>query len=135
MIIVTTHVLAAELPKPDALDAASWAAILDPFERLRRNAQADDRPAIVGSAKDLVEAVARVVLSARGQPAGSDESYDKVLGDAHRLIERQPGPGLALDAAVRQAATAARKVGGPAARVAQQLWHWSWSSCCVRDRG
>ncbi|WP_030334741.1 abortive infection family protein [Micromonospora parva] len=67
---------------------------------------------MVGSAKDLVEATARVVLDARGRTAGSGEEFDKVLGDAHRAIEHQVGPGVAADAAVRQAATSARKLAG-----------------------
>ncbi|WFE48858.1 abortive infection family protein [Micromonospora sp. WMMD1155] len=109
---MTTHVLTAELPRPEALGHAAWAAIQDPFQRLRSAVTANDRPLIVGSAKDLIEATARVVLDARGRPAGSGEEYDKVLGDAHRAIEHQVGPGVAADAAVRQAATAARKLAG-----------------------
>jgi hypothetical protein len=66
----------------------------------------------VGSAKDLVEATARVVLEARGLPAGSEEKYDAVLGNAQRAIEHQLGSGVAPDAAVRQAATFARKLAG-----------------------
>lgn len=107
---MTTHVLYADLRKPEALDPSGWAAIEDPLNRLKNAVHNNDRPLIVGSAKDLVEATARVVLSVRGQPAGSNEDYDKVLGDAHRAIERQPGPGVAVDAPVRQAATCARKL-------------------------
>jgi hypothetical protein len=110
MTRVIAHVLHAELPKPEALDQPAWAAIQDPFNRLKDAVSAQDRHLIVGSAKDVVEATARVVLSARGQPAGSNEDYDKVLSDAHRAIEHQPGPGLAIDAPIRQAATSARKL-------------------------
>ncbi|MBD9730104.1 abortive infection family protein [Streptomyces caniscabiei] len=107
---MTTHVLHAEILKPKALDPASWSAIRDCFDRLQEAARTNDRPLVIGSAKDLVEATARVVLDSRGQPAGSNEEYDKVLNAAHRAIERQPGPGLSADAAVRQAANAAKKL-------------------------
>ncbi|MEV4170188.1 abortive infection family protein [Nonomuraea sp. NPDC049709] len=107
-----THVLNAELKKPQALDAASWAAIEDPLNRLKKAVGDNDRPLIVGSAKELVEATARVILQVRGNPAGSGEEYDKVLSTAHKLIEHQPGPDIALDAPVRQAANSARKLAG-----------------------
>ncbi|WP_030506732.1 abortive infection family protein [Microbispora rosea] len=107
-----THVLNAELKKPEALDLASWAAIQDPLSRLKKAVDDDDRPLIVGSAKEVVEATARVILQVRGNPAGSGEEYDKVLASAHRVIEYQPGPGITLDAAVRQAASAAKKLAG-----------------------
>lgn len=106
------HILNADLPRPDALDQAAWAAIQDAFTRLRTAVGTDDRPLIVGSAKELVEATARVVLEARGHPAASGQEYDKVLGDAQRIIEHQPGPGIAADATIRQAATFARKLAG-----------------------
>jgi hypothetical protein len=109
---VTTHVLSAELPRPDALDTAAWGAVQDPFARLKAAVGTGDRPLIVGSAKELVEATARVVLEARGRPAGSAEDYEKVLAEAHRAIEHQIGPGVAADAAIRQAATLARKLAG-----------------------
>lgn len=107
-----THVLNAELKKPQALDAASWAAIEDPLNRLKKAVSGDDRPLIVGSAKELVEATARMILQVRGNPAGSGEEYDKVLSAAHKLIEHQPGPDVASDAPVRQAANSARKLAG-----------------------
>ncbi|WP_370026419.1 abortive infection family protein [Planotetraspora sp. GP83] len=107
-----THVLHAELKKPQALDPASWAAIEDPLNRLKKAVGDDDRPLIVGSAKELVEATARVILQVRGNPAGSGEDYDKVLSAAHKLIEHQPGADVAPDAPVRQAANSARKLAG-----------------------
>ncbi|MEU4048723.1 abortive infection family protein [Streptomyces olivaceus] len=107
---MNTHVLQAEILKPKALDPTAWAAIRDCFDRLQGAVRANDRPLAIGSAKDLVEATARVVLDSRGQPAGSNEEYDKVLNLAHRAIEYQPGPGLSPDAAVRQAANSAKKL-------------------------
>jgi hypothetical protein len=109
---VTTHVLSAALVKPAPLPDAAWASIDDVFRRLREACGRNDRPLIVGSAKDLVEAVARVVLDVRGEPAGSQELYDAVLGRAHALVEHQPGDGIARDAPVRQAATQAKKMAG-----------------------
>ncbi|MFF3671618.1 hypothetical protein [Microtetraspora malaysiensis] len=102
--------------KPEALDQASWGR----FKILVRLKKAVgdndrpliDRPLIVGSAKELVEATARVFFQVRGHPAGSGEDYNKVLTAAQRAIEHQPGPGIAVDSADRQAAESARKVAG-----------------------
>src|SRR5450759_5960950 len=92
--MMVTHLLQAELHKPEALDHAAWAAIADPLTRLKTAVQADDRPLIVGCAKELVEATARVVLSARGHPAGSETAFTQVRNAAHQAIEYQPGGGL-----------------------------------------
>ena len=46
---MTTHVLFAELPKPDVLAGEPWVAILDPFERLKGAVRAGDRPLTCGS--------------------------------------------------------------------------------------
>jgi hypothetical protein len=57
-----------------------------------------------------VEATARVVLHARGQPAASGEAYQQVVNRAHASLERQPGPDLATDPAVRVIAQGAKTI-------------------------
>ncbi len=102
--------LRLELQKPEALDQAAWAAVVDQLNRLQRAVDVDDRPAVVGAAKELVECTARVVLASRGQTAGDTEAYDRVLGDAHRLLEHQPGPDLTMNASVRAIANGVKKL-------------------------
>jgi hypothetical protein len=65
-----------ELQRPTGLEDRGWASIEDCLERLRRAAQDQDRPLLIGTAKDLVEATAKVVLHARGRqsPAESNTS-------------------------------------------------------------
>lgn len=104
--------LDAHLPRPAGMDPVAWEAINSSHERLQQAAATGDKPLIIGSAKELVEAVARVVLLARGKPASNADEYGKVLGAAHREIEHQTGPGIAPDASVRNMADLARKQAG-----------------------
>jgi hypothetical protein len=99
-----------ELQRPDGLEDTSWAAIQDCLDRLQRAVRDEDRLLTVGSAKELVEATARVVLDARGQPAASGEEYQEAVNRAHSALERQPGPELADDPAVRAIAQWAKKI-------------------------
>jgi hypothetical protein len=99
-----------ELQRPDGLEDAAWASIEDCLNRLQRAVRDNDRLLTVGAAKELVEATARVVLHARGQPAASGEAYQQVVNRAHAAVERQPGPDLATDPAVRVIAQGAKTI-------------------------
>jgi Abortive infection C-terminus len=99
-----------ELQRPDGLEDGSWQAIQDCLDRLQRAVRDEDRLLAVGSAKELVEATARVVLDARGQPAASGEKYQDTLHRAHVALERQPGPELADNPAVRAIAQGAKTI-------------------------
>jgi hypothetical protein len=100
------------LTAPTGLDGPSWAAIHTHAERLRNALRATDHPLAIGSAKELVESVARVVLVSRGNPPASSEEYDSILAQAHAALEYQPGKNLAHDAAVRGIASNAKKIAG-----------------------
>jgi Abortive infection C-terminus len=65
---------------------------------------------MIGTAKDLVEATAKVVLHARGQTVASREKYQRVVNRAHAALERQPGPELAADLTIRDIATATKQI-------------------------
>jgi hypothetical protein len=65
---------------------------------------------MIGTAKDLVEATARVVLHARGETVASGEDYQRVVNRAHAALERQPGPELAADLTISSIATATKRI-------------------------
>ncbi|MEJ3652033.1 abortive infection family protein [Actinomycetes bacterium KLBMP 9759] len=97
------------LLRPDGLEDAAWAAIDDPLQRLNRALAENDQPLVVGTSKDLAEAVAKVVLAARGETVASNEDFPKLVTRAQVALERQPGQGLAADEAVRLTAQSALK--------------------------
>lgn len=106
---MTTTTGALYLQRPDGLEDAAWTAINDPLQRLNRALAENDLPLVVGTSKDLAEAVARVVLAARGETVASNEDFQKLVTRAQVALERQPGQGLAADEAIRLTAQSALK--------------------------
>ncbi len=104
------HMVGEELPRAEWLAADQWAAITDAHKRLVRAVSEDDRPLVVGSAKELVESVARATLVAHGQVVGDNTSYDTVLSQAHSAIEHAAGPGIAANDLLRKVPTLAKKL-------------------------
>jgi hypothetical protein len=103
-------VLFADLTRPAVLDDAQWHAlevIIDRVERARRDR---DWSQVVGSAKELVEAVAKQILDARGETVSSAAKFNDLVNNAHIAIERQPGEGLAEAGQVRDVAQAAKTI-------------------------
>lgn len=98
------------LDRPDGLEDATWRAIDDPLQRLNRALRDEDLPLIIGCAKELVEATAKVVLESRGETAPSKEDLPKLLNQAQAALDRQPGKGLAADASIRDIAQGALKI-------------------------
>lgn len=97
-----------ELTRPATLDDAEWEALTDLADRMRRAHSASDWSLVVGTAKELCEAVAKQVIEARGGLAPL--KYDALLTEAHRLIDRQPGEGLAADESIRAVAGAVKRI-------------------------
>jgi Abortive infection C-terminus len=104
------ELLVWSIPRPPELNREAWKAISDAADRLRDAMQRDDIPAVIGSAKELCETVARVILAQRGPSVGSNVSYDELITMAHRAIERQPGEGVAGDEDVRKIARSAKTI-------------------------
>lgn len=99
-----------ELPRPAGLDEPTWASIESYRVRLDKAIQDKDHPLVIGTAKELVEATAKVVLDARGQTVPSNEDFSSVVGRAHVFLDRQPGQGLAKDVPIRNVAQGARTI-------------------------
>lgn len=76
---------------PEAIATLSDAsAIHEQLERLRRAASAGDPPAVIGSAKELVESTAKVVLAELGKPFDDTWKFPKLIGEAQSALGLQP---------------------------------------------
>jgi hypothetical protein len=98
------------LERPEGLEDAAWGAIDEPLQRLNRAIRDEDMPLMIGCAKDLVEATAKVVLETRGETAPSKEDLPKLLAQAQAVLDRQPGKGLATDSTIRDISQGALKI-------------------------
>jgi hypothetical protein len=98
------------LQRPEGLGEAEWEAIGEAEERLLRAKAAGDQPLIVGSSKELCEAIAKVVISARGSLAAATADLPELVTNAHKLLEFQPGEGLATEPNVRTIAQSLKSI-------------------------
>lgn len=99
-----------ELERPDHLSDEAWQAIEQHNQRLRAALTMNDLPWVIGSAKELVESVARAVLDAKGVVLGSNADFASVVNEAHKALERQPGVNVSLSPEVRAIAASSRKI-------------------------
>lgn len=90
--------------RPDGLSDPQWEAVEEARARLERAREASDSALVVGSAKELCEVVAKIVLSERGELPGSSEDFPALVNRCHKLLGAQPGQELATDDATRQIA-------------------------------
>jgi hypothetical protein len=104
--------LPPQIERPAGLADAAWESLTACLERLERATRDNDASLVVGSAKELVEAMAKVVLQERGETVGSGVDYGEALTKAHRALDRQPGEGLAADPGVREIAQGAKMIAG-----------------------
>ena len=96
--------------RPVGLGDAEWQGISEAEDRLIRAKAAADHALVVGSAKELCEAIAKVVIGARGGLASAAADLSEVVGTAHRLLDFQPGEGLATEPEVRKIAQGLKSV-------------------------
>jgi|tagenome__1003787_1003787.scaffolds.fasta_scaffold20860815_1 hypothetical protein len=90
------------------LDIASIRALADPsaiyeqLERIRRSVE-DDPALAIGSAKELIETTAKVVLRERGLPVNETDDLPKLAGQAQTAVGLHPmGSGPDASEGVRQ---------------------------------
>lgn len=98
------------LPRTSHLAPEQWAAIDDVYARLAAAVAAGDRPLVVGSAKELAECVARVVLDARGRATADNADYAKVVAGAHQMVEHAIASDMPAGDPLRQIPEAAKKM-------------------------
>jgi hypothetical protein len=109
----TPHTGAVEilLDRPGHLSQQVWDAIEVHRQRVTNAMALSDFPLTIGSAKELIESVARVVIEAAGtEVVASNADFDKVVNQAHAVLERQPGSNVTMNPDVRDIASSAKKI-------------------------
>jgi hypothetical protein len=99
-----------ELKRPAGLGDDEWSSIQEVGDRLVRAKAALDEPLIVGTAKEMCEAIAKVVIGERGGMPGSSADMSELITTAHRLLDYQPGEGLANDPEIRRVAQGLKSI-------------------------
>lgn len=100
----------AGLLRPDGLGDDEWDAIKEADERLLKAKAAGDAALVVGGAKELCESIAKVVLAERGGIPDRGEDLPALITAAHRLLEFQPGEGVAQDPGTRKLAQGLKSI-------------------------
>lgn len=98
------------LNRPAELGADHWRTITGHADRLERAGRDGDLSLVVGSAKDLVETIAKIVLELSGEVAPSNAQLPELLSKVHAAIDRQPGQGAAADPSVRNVVQGAKTI-------------------------
>lgn len=86
-----------ELRRGTSLTDEQWTVISHHLERIDRARAAEDWPLVVGSAKELVESVARFAVDHGGISIGSRSSLRGLVEAAHGVLERPANEELASD--------------------------------------
>lgn len=121
-----------ELPEPKSMEAAAWKAIAAHRCRLEEAVGRDDRQLIVGTAKELVESIARVVLEATGESLGETAEFPKVVDTAQKQLGMRPVD-LAGQPEVRAIAQSASSMIKKRRRGSQRHGNRTRQSCFARS--
>jgi hypothetical protein len=104
-----------QLIRPNHLTDEPWDAIQSYRRRFEVASTTNDRAAVIGAAKDLIECVARVVLDATETTLGNRADFQDVIKEAQKALGRQPGMDLNqsqdIRAIARGALTIATSIG------------------------
>lgn len=84
-----------DLVRPEGLEEDTWGAITAHADRLERAQQAGDLELMIGTAKDLVETIAKAAVTLQGDVVESNAQLPGLLSRAHEAFDRQPGRGAA----------------------------------------
>ncbi|WP_433229318.1 abortive infection family protein [Actinomadura formosensis] len=98
------------LERPTGIKDDSWQVIEAAQRRLALALETGDHPLSIGTAKEMVEAIAKIVMSTRGHATGALMDFDKCVIQAHRALERLPGPDLCDDQTLRQLVQSAKGI-------------------------
>lgn len=99
-----------ELARPDHLNDQSWASVESYRRRFADASASNDRPAVIGAAKDLIECIARCVLDATEQPLGDSAKFPKLIYEAQKALKRVAGPDIGVSEEVKAIANAAQTI-------------------------
>jgi len=98
------------LQKPALLDNEAWTAVEQHRTRLATAIIQNDAPLVIGSAKELVECVARVATEVKGVITPSNADFVEVVNTAHVALDRQAGKGITRASDIRAIAQNAKKI-------------------------
>lgn len=98
------------LPRPQHLSDPAWEAVELARDRLRRAWDVPDLPEVVGKAKELVEAVAKVTVEALQGTVADSFDFGPTVKAAQMALKRQPGVDLSQDQDLRKMAQAAQTI-------------------------
>lgn len=98
------------LQRPLGLENDTWAAVEEHIGRLQRAEGAGDRALVIGSAKDLVETIAKIVLDSHGETVPSNADLPSTLTKAHAALGRLPGQGPASTPPIQNIAQGAKTI-------------------------
>lgn len=100
-----------ELIRPNCVEDNEWASLTMLLSRIERATKDGDHALVLGTAKDLCEAVAKITYQQRSERFGSGIEMSELIPGAHRLVDRLPAvPGGAQGGAVRDLAQGAMKI-------------------------
>ncbi len=108
--LVDNHPVDLTLQKPDLVDEEAWRAVEQHRSRLATAIAFKDAALIIGSAKELVECVARVATAVGGVITPSNADFAEVVNSAHVALDRQAGKGITRASDVRAIAQHAKKI-------------------------
>jgi hypothetical protein len=98
------------LSRPAELGTDHWSAIEAHADRVERARRDGDLVLVIGSAKDLAETIAKIVLELNGEIVPSNAQLPDLLTRVHIALDRQPGQGAAADPPVRNIVQGAKTV-------------------------
>jgi hypothetical protein len=108
-----------ELTRPDGIDDDGWLAITEGCQRLEKVFDEQDHPAVLGTAKDLVESVAKVILVARGE-SPNQKNMPSLLTKVHLSLDSSAGRGRATEEPLRSMLQSIRTLIGQIAPMRNQ---------------
>ncbi len=86
-----------DLERSTVLSPEQWAAVQEHLQRIDRARTTRDWAQGVGSAKELVESVARIALEVRGVPVSNAAKFPGLIHEAHGVLERPDADEFASD--------------------------------------
>ena len=95
------------LRRPEHLDDGHWLEIENLERRLTSAYEDGDRALVIGTAKDLIEAVAKIALETRGELGSGNVRFPKLIGQAHDALQSESGDILTADPHVHKVSEAA----------------------------
>lgn len=96
--------------RPAGLEDVIWGAVQAHLDRLERARRDNDLELMIGSSKELVETITKIVLESVGEVVASNTELSGLLTKAHRALDRLPSHGAAAEPPLRTIAQGAKTI-------------------------